>query len=89
VLKGVEKGDIKLGKIDGKTFFKEILLKNMQQGFFADPIYGGNRDMVGWKMIGFPGARYNYLDWIDRHNERYPLPPVSMSGRAEWNVKKS
>ncbi len=27
-----------------------------QQGFFADPIYGGNRDMVAWKMIGFPGA---------------------------------
>ena len=50
----------------------------MQTGFFADPIYGGNRDMVAWKMIGFPGARYNYLDWIDRHNERFPLPPVSI-----------
>ena len=47
-------------------------------GFFADPIYGGNRDMVAWKMIGYPGARYNYLDWIDRHNERFPLPPVSL-----------
>jgi gluconate 2-dehydrogenase gamma chain len=40
--------------------------------------------MVGWKMIGFPGARYNYLDWVNRHNERFPLPPVSMTGRAEW-----
>jgi len=89
VLKGVESGDVKLDPVDGKTFFTEHLLKNMQEGFFADPIYGGNRDMAAWKMIGFPGTRYNYLDWIDRHNERFPLPPVSMSGRAEWNTKKS
>jgi gluconate 2-dehydrogenase gamma chain len=87
VLKGIESGDVKLDPIDGKTFF-EHLLKNMQEGFFADPIHGGNRDMVGWKMIGFPGARYNYLDWIDRHNERFPLPPVGMSGRAEWTPKQ-
>jgi gluconate 2-dehydrogenase gamma chain len=52
------------------------------------PIYGGNRDMVSWKMIGFPGARYNYLDWIDRHNERYPFPPVSLVGRIDWTPKR-
>ena len=49
--------------------------------------YGGNRDMVAWRMIGFPGARYNYLDWVHRHNERFPLPPVSITGRAEWTPK--
>jgi hypothetical protein len=38
-------------------------------GFFADPIYGGKRDMVGCKMIGYPGERYNYLDLVIRHNE--------------------
>ena len=26
-----------------------------RQGFYADPIYGGNRDRVGWQVIGFPG----------------------------------
>ena len=71
---------------DGKAFFDQIL-KDMQQGFFADPVYGGNRDMVAWKMIGFPGARYNYLDWIDRHNERFPLPPVSIMGATNWTPK--
>jgi gluconate 2-dehydrogenase gamma chain len=40
--------------------------------------------MVGWKMLGFPGARYDYRDWIDHHNERYPLPPVGIGGRKEW-----
>jgi gluconate 2-dehydrogenase gamma chain len=86
VLKGLESGDVKLEKVDGKQFFEQML-EDMKSGFFADPIYGGNRDMAGWKMIGFPGTRYNYLDWIDRHNERFPLPPVSMTGRAEWTPK--
>ena len=56
------------------------------EGFFADPIYGGNRDMAGWKMIGFPGARYDYRDWVSRHNERYPYPPVSIQGRASLDI---
>jgi gluconate 2-dehydrogenase gamma chain len=83
VLSGLESGDLKLDGIDGKAFFEQAV-KDIQMGFFADPIYGGNRDMVAWKMIGYPGARYNYLDWVNRHNERFPLPPVSMTGRAEW-----
>jgi hypothetical protein len=41
----------------------------LQMAFFAEPIYGGKRDMVGCRMIGYPGARYNYLDWVIRHNE--------------------
>ena len=86
VLKGLESGDFKLDGADGKSFFEQAV-KDVQMGFFADPIYGGNRDMVGWKMIGYPGARYNYLDWVDRHNERFPLPPVSITGRAEWTAK--
>lgn len=86
VLKGLESGDIKLEGADGKAFMEQ-LVKDVQMGFFADPLYGGNRDMVGWKHIGYPGARYNYLDWIDRHNERFPLPPVSIMGRADWTPK--
>ena len=71
-----------------RLFFK-TLLKDTQEGFFADPLYGGNRDMCGWKMIGFPGARYDYRDWVGRHNERYPHPPVSIVGRADWTPTKS
>jgi gluconate 2-dehydrogenase gamma chain len=83
VLKGLENGEFKLQGIDGKAFFEQIV-RDVQMGFFADPIYGGNRDMVAWKMIGYPGARYNYLDWVGRHNERFPLPPVGMTGNAQW-----
>jgi gluconate 2-dehydrogenase gamma chain len=87
LLKGLEKGKIKLEGADGTAFF-ELVINDIQTGFFADPLYGGNRDMVAWKMIGFPGARYNYSDWIDRHNERYPLAPVSIVGRADWTPKR-
>lgn len=86
VLKGLEDGSISLVGADAKSFFA-LVLQNTQEGFFADPIYGGNKNMVGWKMIGFPGARYDYRDWIDRHNQRYPLPPVSIMGRIAWTSK--
>jgi gluconate 2-dehydrogenase gamma chain len=87
ILGALEGGTLVLEGIDGKTFFQQ-LVKDVQQGFFADPIYGGNRDMCAWKMIGFPGARYDYRDWVSRHNERYPHPPVSIAGRADWSIRK-
>jgi gluconate 2-dehydrogenase gamma chain len=86
VIGGLENASVSLDQVDASRFFAQ-LLKDTQQGFFADPIYGGNRDMVAWQMIGFPGTRYDYLDWVDRHNERYPLPPVAMTGRAEWKTR--
>ena len=86
VLSGLEKDEIKLSDGSGKEFF-ETILENTMEGFFADPVYGGNRDMAGWKLIGFPGARYDYRDWIERYNEPYPLPPVSIMGRADWNTR--
>jgi gluconate 2-dehydrogenase gamma chain len=87
LLSGLEKGQAHLEGTNGRAFF-ELLLQNTREGFFADPVYGGNRNMVGWKMIGYPGSRYDYRDWVERHNERYPLPPVGISGRPEW-VRKA
>ena len=86
LLGGLEAGQIQLEGADGKLFF-ETLLKNTQEGFLADPIYGGNKEMCGWKMIGYPGAHYDYRDWVGRHNERYSHPPVSFAGRPEWTPK--
>jgi gluconate 2-dehydrogenase gamma chain len=82
-LKQLEEGKVQLATADAKTFF-EVLMQNTLEGFWADPIYGGNRDMVGWKLIGFPGARYDHSPYVTKHNERYPLPPVSIAGRPEW-----
>jgi gluconate 2-dehydrogenase gamma chain len=35
--------------------FFPLLALHTRQGFYADPIYGGNRDRIGWEVIGFPG----------------------------------
>jgi gluconate 2-dehydrogenase gamma chain len=88
VISGLEKGQIELEGVDGQAFF-ELLIKDVQEGFFADPIYGGNRNLCSWRMIGFPGARYDYRDWVNRHNERYPLPPVGIQGRPQWTPAKT
>ncbi len=88
VIAGLEKGSVTLTGVSGRGFF-DLLLQNTREGFFADPLYGGNRDMVGWKMIGFPGARYDYRDWVERYNEKYPRPPVALTGRPEWTVRGS
>jgi gluconate 2-dehydrogenase gamma chain len=85
VLSGLETSEIKLKDGSGKQFF-ETVLANAMEGFFADPIYGGNRDMAGWKLVGFPGARYDYRDHVGKHNQPYPLPPVSILGRSDWSV---
>ena len=86
ILGELEQGKISLEKVDAKAFFKQLLL-NTQEGFFADPMYGGNKDMAAWKMIGFPGARYDYRDFVAKHNQLFPLPPVSIQGRPAWNIK--
>jgi gluconate 2-dehydrogenase gamma chain len=81
---GLEQGSFKLDGQDGEEFFK-LILKDTQTGFLADPIYGGNRDMASWKMIGFPGAHYDYRGWIDRHNERVTLPPIGINNHPNWS----
>ena len=81
VITGLKKGSLKIAGTEG--FFNQ-LLNDTQEGFLADAVYGGNRDMVAWKMIGFPGARYDYRDWVDRHNERFPLPPIGIAQHPNW-----
>jgi gluconate 2-dehydrogenase gamma chain len=84
VLAGLDGGKITLKLRPGfstKEFF-ELVLQNTMEGFFADPLYGGNKNMASWKMIGFPGARYDYRDHIGKHNQPYPKGPVSIYGEA-------
>lgn len=42
--------------------FFATLQQHVREGTFCDPIYGGNFNLVGWKMIGFPGAQEAYGD---------------------------
>lgn len=78
LLHQLEGGRIDLQDLPSALLFGQ-LWQNTREGFFADPIHGGNRGLAGWKLVGFPGARADFMDWVDR-NEKYPFPPVSISG---------
>ncbi|MCX4220329.1 MULTISPECIES: gluconate 2-dehydrogenase subunit 3 family protein [Pseudomonas] len=78
MLKQLEAGKPQFDAVPAKIFFS-LLLQNTKEGFFCDPIHGGNKGMVGWTMIGFPGARADFMDWVER-NEQYPFPAVSIRG---------
>ena len=46
------------GEVSPEQFF-ETVRKHTVWGFLADPRYGGNRDYVGWKLVGYPGPRHH------------------------------
>jgi gluconate 2-dehydrogenase gamma chain len=79
LLKLMEKGGVSFERIPAASFFAQ-LLENTREGYLADPMYGGNRGMAAWKWIGFPGARADFTDWINRPGSPYPLGPVAIHG---------
>ena len=85
LLKQMESGDLKLdGPITSKDFFT-MFLQNVREGYFSDPIYGGNRDAAAWKMIGFPGAHYDYSEWVTAYGKPVPVETVGLTGRRAWD----
>ena len=79
VLTNLENGVPDFENVSGSSFF-DLLLQNTKEGYLADPIHGGNKNMESWRMIGFPGARADFADWVDKHGARYPLSPVGVAG---------
>jgi len=78
VLKAIEAGTAAFGGLASKPFFA-ALLQIVMEGFFADPVYGGNRDKASWRMIGYPGLPATYADKIDSfRGKRYEAEPQSI-----------
>ena len=82
----MEKNELKFEDFSSRMLFA-AMYANTIEGYFADPIYGGNRDMVGWKLVGFPGTRYDYRDVMQKPNQAYTLAPVGLQGRPAWGGK--
>jgi gluconate 2-dehydrogenase gamma chain len=78
-LESMEKGLLHFPTVPAPALFDQ-LLENAREGYLSDPIHGGNRDMVAWRWIGFPGARADFTDWIDQAGTAYPYGPVSIGG---------
>ncbi|HLH88627.1 MAG TPA: gluconate 2-dehydrogenase subunit 3 family protein [Xanthobacteraceae bacterium] len=78
-LKQIEAGTAKFENFSASAFFNRVLAIVME-GFFSDPMYGGNRNMAGWKMIGFPGLPALYREKVDAYyDKRYVAPPKSIA----------
>lgn len=78
-LKQMEKGEAKFENFAATAFFNRVL-SIVMEGFFADPMYGGNRNKVSWQMLGFPGLPALYREKVDAYyNKRYVAPPRSIA----------
>lgn len=87
VLARLESGEIPLDAVDSKVFF-DLLLRNTEEGFFADPMYGGNRDKAGWRLIGFPGlASASYPEHLVEHDRPYRVEPVGIEDVVQGRVR--
>ena len=84
-LERLEKGGTDLGGVPSDIFFQQLWQSTLE-GFFSDPVYGGNRDMISWRMIGFPGAYASYYDLVDQHGIKLDRPPVSLAQDMHGHV---
>ena len=76
ILEELESDEIKIDGVRSRTFFN--LLRQMTiEGAYSDPLYGGNKNMEGWKMREFPGVRASYTDLIES-DEFQKLEPMSL-----------
>lgn len=80
LLKSAGSDELQLEGISSAVFFAELLAE-VRNGYFSDPVHGGNKGMGSWKMIGYPGMRADYTDWVEVRDKPYPLPPVDLAGR--------
>ncbi|MDW0114578.1 MULTISPECIES: gluconate 2-dehydrogenase subunit 3 family protein [Sporosarcina] len=76
VLRMFDEGKVDLKGIGSKNFFN-MLLQTTLEGAYADPVYGGNKNMMGWKMKEYPGPRASYMAQIEV-DEFVKLEPQSL-----------
>jgi hypothetical protein len=76
VLRALQAGEIT--EVETGAEFFALARRHILEGVFCEPTYDGNRDLVGWALVGFPGQRYGYADpYI---NKVIDLPPVAVAG---------
>ena len=70
------------GKTSGFTWpraqeFFNVVRTHTMEGMFADPLYGGNRDFAGWRLVGFPGAQGNFTPPDLQNKEIFTRAPMT------------
>ena len=87
-LKSLEAAAHDLDGVPSAVFFDVLLMMSIE-GFFSDPVYGGNRDMAAWRMIGFPGAYADYLEAVDGQGVKFVRQPMSLGENARGHIHPS
>jgi gluconate 2-dehydrogenase gamma chain len=72
--------------VPSEVFFAQ-LLESTLEGFCCDPVYGGNRNMVSWRVIGFPGGYASYYDLVDQHGIKIDRAPTSLAEDAHGHIQ--
>lgn len=79
-----DEGEAEMKYISSTVFFN--LLRNLTlEGLYSDPLYGGNKNMEGWRMKEYPGAQLSYRNMMAENSsgdEEFTLiEPVSLSSQ--------
>lgn len=77
VLTMFENGEIELQGVGSDTFFN-MLIQGTLEGAYSDPLYGGNRNMDGWRMKEYPGPQSSYINVIEKEEFNF-MDPISLS----------
>ncbi|WP_234484805.1 gluconate 2-dehydrogenase subunit 3 family protein [Noviherbaspirillum pedocola] len=85
-LQELQKSKEEMNGVPANVFFESLLAMTIE-GFFSDPIYGGNKDMVSWKMIGFPGAYATFYEQVDKHGIAFTRPPISIGDNGRGVIR--
>ncbi len=64
ILQDFENGKIEMEHVSSAEFFA-LLKQTTIEGCFCDPLYGGNKNLMGWKMKEFPGAYMAHIDVVE------------------------
>jgi gluconate 2-dehydrogenase gamma chain len=81
------------GKAQGFTYptaqaFFTTLRTHTIEGMFSDPVYGGNKDFAGWKLVGFPGAQPLFTTADMQSKEAFTRVPITgLQGQAKSDSK--
>jgi gluconate 2-dehydrogenase gamma chain len=56
--------------------FFTVIRTHTMEGMFADPVYGGNRNFAGWRLVGFPGAQGNFTPVDLQNKQAFSRTPI-------------
>ncbi|MFC2947961.1 gluconate 2-dehydrogenase subunit 3 family protein [Virgibacillus sediminis] len=82
ILTEFENNGVAIKGATSSTFFEELKSATLA-GAYADPLYGGNADMEGWRMKEFPGSQMSYTEQIDSE-EFVEIEPDALTSHTNF-----